>query len=112
MYIAMGMAFMKGGSAMFPTTGPNGGPPPEFMGWMFVGIGGAIIFFGWVFAALNCYSARSMQKRKRRVFSLVISGLNCMSFPFGTALGVFTFVVLLRQSVSDLYRNESRASYR
>jgi len=30
-------------------------------------------------------------------FSLVVAGLNCLQFPFGTVLGVFTFVVLLRE---------------
>jgi len=37
------------------------------------------------------------------MFSLIIAGINCVQFPFGTVLGVFTFVVLLRDSVRELY---------
>jgi hypothetical protein len=37
------------------------------------------------------------------MFSLVIAGVNCASFPLGTLLGVFTFIVLLRASVRSLY---------
>ena len=41
----------------------------------------------WTIAGLNLYSARSMQLRKRRIFSVVVAGINCMSFPLGTAAG-------------------------
>jgi hypothetical protein len=37
------------------------------------------------------------------MFSLVIAGLNCIQIPFGTALGVFTIIVLLRDSVREAY---------
>jgi hypothetical protein len=38
-----------------------------------------------------------------RLFSLIVAGFMCMFFPFGTALGVFTFIVLTRESVRRLY---------
>ena len=41
-------------------------------------------------------------RRTHRVFSLVVAALNCMNMPFGTMLGVFTIVVLLRDSVRTL----------
>jgi hypothetical protein len=37
------------------------------------------------------------------MFSLVVTGITCLSFPFGTALGVFTIIVLTRGSVRQLY---------
>ncbi|MCX6922874.1 MAG: hypothetical protein NT154_06635 [Verrucomicrobia bacterium] len=37
------------------------------------------------------------------MFSLMIGGLNCLQIPFGSALGVFTIIVLSRDSVRDLY---------
>ena len=43
-------------------------------------------------------------KRKNRVFSLVVAGLNCLNPPFGTALGIFTLIVLSRDSVQRIYR--------
>jgi hypothetical protein len=42
-------------------------------------------------------------KRKFRMFSLVVAGLDCVQIPFGTVLGVFTLVILLRDSVRDSY---------
>jgi hypothetical protein len=42
-------------------------------------------------------------KRRGRIFSLIVAGLNCLCFPFGTVLGVFTFVILLRDSVVEVY---------
>jgi hypothetical protein len=51
----------------------------------------------------NLFSGLWLRKRRNRIFSLVIAGLNCMQFPFGTALGVFTFIVLSRGSVREMY---------
>jgi hypothetical protein len=105
-YVFMGLMFVQGGSTMFPTTGPSGGPgaPPPAFGWIFIVMGVLFVLFFLTVGGLNLYSARCMQHRKHRVFSLVIAGINCMSFPLGTVLGVFTFMVLLRESVSRMYQ--------
>lgn len=55
----------------------------------------------------NFLSGWWIQRRTRRMFSLVVAGLNCLQFPFGTALGVFTFVVLQRDPVRDAYRRSA-----
>jgi hypothetical protein len=62
---------------------------------------GVFILLG---AILNFMSARYLGQRRRKVFSMVTAGVNCLSFPFGTVLGVFTFVVLSRPSVEASYR--------
>lgn len=54
-------------------------------------------------AVLNALSARFLALRKNRTFSLVVAGINCQQMPFGTILGVFTFIVLLRGSVRGSY---------
>jgi len=61
---------------------------------------GAIFLFGML---LNVLSAVFLWQRRRRVFSFVVGGLNCLQIPFGTALGVFTIIVLSRDSVRELY---------
>jgi hypothetical protein len=38
---------------------------------------------------------------------MVIAGINCLSFPFGTALGIFTLIVLSRESVQALYKSST-----
>lgn len=48
------------------------------------------------------------EEAKRKRATLIVSGLNCLQIPFGTVLGVFTLVVLLRDSVREAY--EARPS--
>ena len=38
---------------------------------------------------------------------MVIAGINCLHIPLGTLLGVFTLVVLGRESVRKLYLDAS-----
>lgn len=64
------------------------------------------IFFGAICVAaciLNVLSAMFLQQRKYRTFSLVIAAVDCFQIPFGTALGIFTIIVLLRDSVRQSY---------
>ncbi len=61
----------------------------------------AIVFL--VGMLLNLLSAFFIRRRQHRFFSLVVAGVNCLQVPFGTALGVCTFIVLLRESVQRQY---------
>lgn len=81
----------------------NQAPPPEtfFALFQYLYLGMAVMIV--VFAIGNALSARFIQTRRHRMFSCVIAGLDCLMFPFGTALGVFTFIVLLRESVVEAY---------
>jgi hypothetical protein len=56
---------------------------------------------------LTAMSGRYIQRRVNRLFSLIVAGFLCMFFPFGTALGVFTFIVLTRESVRRIYAEDS-----
>ena len=77
--------------------------PPEqifaMMKWFY--LAGA----AWFVASggLNVISGLGLRTRKGRTFSLVVAGINCLYIPLGTLLGVFTIVVLLRDSVRELY---------
>jgi len=73
--------------------------------------------FGWFFfmAGLVCFlvgqavsisvivSGRFIKKRVRYMFSFVLACLACVFVPFGTILGVFTIIVLSRESVKAKY---------
>lgn len=84
--------------------GSGDGPPPEqFVAFMQF----FIVLIGFLVLATmvgNLLSAIYLRRRRHRVFSLVIAGINCLQFPLGTALGIFTFIVLLRDSVRALYQ--------
>ena len=76
---------------------------PAMIAWVFIGVGALALVVGWVIAGLMIYSGLSIAARRRRVFSLVVAGVMCLSFPIGTALGVFTIIVLVRDSVRAKY---------
>jgi len=81
---------------------PNAPSPREAWNvfrWFYLIFGTFTIVAG----TANASSGWLIRNRRGRVFSLVVAGLNCMGLPFGTTLGVFTFVVLLRESVAELY---------
>lgn len=50
-----------------------------------------------VMAAMTIYSGLCIMRGKHRVYSMVVACLLCFSLPFGTALGVFTLIVLAMQ---------------
>ena len=106
----IGILFLMGHYAMFhalmenPQWGPGNknAPPAEFFAifkWFY------LIFGVWCLASgvLNVMSGVWIRARKNRMFSLVVSGLNCLHVPLGTVLGIFTIIVLLRDSVRELY---------
>jgi MFS family permease len=78
-------------------------PPPPFVAAMFRWMGWVMlaVFLGW--GALIALSGRWIARRKNRTASLVIAALCLLSFPLGTALGIFTFVVLLNEEVRQAY---------
>ena len=59
-------------------------------------------------AAVNLYSGLFLRKQTHRTFSLVVAGLDCLLIPWGTVLGVFTIVVLTRDSVIAGTRPKAR----
>src|SRR5262249_50607541 len=82
-------------------------PPKQFLDafiWFYLFMG-FILLLGLV---LNVLSGVFLRQRRHRMFSLVIAGLNCFQIPFGTALGVFTIIVLSRESVRELYSEGTR----
>lgn len=91
-----------------PAENQNGPPPEQFFAifkWFYLLMGLMIVTGG----LSNLVSGRFIQQRRHRVFSLIVAGLNCLCFPFGTVLGVFTFVVLLRESVAQVYEANTRS---
>ena len=92
----MGLAFATGA---FAETGTEARP----VGLVIMAIAGFVILAGWTFAALVAVAGRSLQKRQRYTFCLVMAGVECIFMPVGTVLGVFTIIVLVRDSVKQLF---------
>jgi hypothetical protein len=109
-----GLCFLAGHYAIMQAVfnDPNlfkdakGGPPPkEFFEVfkIFYVVGGAWFLIS---AVVNLMSGIYLRLRKNRMFSMVVAGFNCLHMPLGTVLGVFTFVVLGRGSVIELYERK------
>ena len=86
-----------------PSPKPANQGPPVFMFRIFAAVIGVIILLGWTFGALTIYAGRCVQKRKHRVFIMVMAGLNCALIPWGTLLGIATFIVLQSPAGRDQF---------
>jgi hypothetical protein len=98
-YFIMHTAFSN--PAMWKSQPPNM-PPKAFLDafiWFYLFMG-VLLLTGLV---LNVLSGMFLLQKRNRLFSLIIGGLNCLQIPFGTVLGVFTILVLSRDSVRQLY---------
>ena len=97
-HLAIGIAVVSG--RFSPE--PNDPAVATLMGWMFTGVAGAMIVAMWSLAVVLVWAGRCLQEKRRPTFCLVVAGLECLMMPFGTVLGVFTIIVLMRPSVRRL----------
>ena len=104
----MGLAFIGVGTfiASSPQIAQTNNPPPPWFGAIFAGLGALVFVSVEGMAALSFFTGRFLARRQHRTFCVVISALNCMSLPLGTALGVFTIIVLQRRSVKTLFAGD------
>lgn len=101
-HVVIGIMMVSGRIPMGKPSGPASMSPDQF-GWLFILMGGGFIVVAWTFAILLIYAGRCLSARQKRMFCFVIGCLSCAQFPLGTALGVFTILVLQRPSVKELF---------
>ena len=99
MHVIMGLLMVTGN---FFEGRPGFGPTP-FMGWMLVIMGTVFILLGWSLAVCILIAGRKLKRRKNRLFCMVVAGIECAFTPFGTVLGVFTLVILSKDSVKEIF---------
>jgi len=84
--------------------GPNNQePPPAFLGWIFIAVGVVFFLTGITMAICALIAGQCLFRRKAYSFALVIACVECLFIPFRTILGVFTIIVLSRESVKALF---------
>jgi hypothetical protein len=101
LYTTVGVIFIF--AARHGTAKPGEDLPPEFLGWIFAVLGALLFLIGIAMAICILIAGRSLALRKRYSFVLVMACIECLFIPFGTILGVFTIVVLSRESVRGLF---------
>jgi uncharacterized membrane protein YhaH (DUF805 family) len=103
-YVFIGIMMTKA----FPQASANASAqPPAFIGLVFACIGLAIFLCMIAMAAAKFRVARCIKRRRSRIFCMVVAGISCLEIPYGTFLGILTFVVLERASVARLFGSET-----
>lgn len=98
-HLAIGIAMVLGKFS----GGEN--PPPPAIGWIFIALAAAFMLVGWTLAAVLVVAGRRIRARRSRDFCFVVACVECIFMPFGTVLGIFTIIVLNKDSVKALFRD-------
>mgnify|MGYP001155949549 CR=1 FL=1 len=78
---------------------------PMAIGWFFVGIASLFILVGLAGSICVILAGRYLMQHRHHTFCLVIAAIQCLFMPLGTILGVFTIVVLMKQSVKNSFQS-------
>jgi hypothetical protein len=98
-HLAIGLAMLLA-PAEFKSRGEA---PPAFIAWLMIIFASVFIALGWALAGCVIAAGRFLVARKHYMFCLIMAGIECILIPFGTVLGVFTIVVLMKESVQRLF---------
>jgi hypothetical protein len=106
LYLGMGLLMQTAISAMPASAGAHNQPPPAAFFWIF-GIFGFLMFaFSVAIAALQFRTAWCLKRRRGKMLCTISAAISCLFIPYGTLLGVFSFIVLGRKSVVALFEGE------
>jgi hypothetical protein len=79
---------------------------PQVMGWLFIGGASLFIVLGWSYSIGMVIAGLRLRQRRAYIYCIIMAALSCASVPFGTCLGVFTIIVLVRPSVKQLFEKQ------
>lgn len=110
-HLTMGIMFLSGAIPEPPNQPDQPDFPVKIFGLMFTIIPLIFIIGGWALAICTFIAGRKLAKQQSYIFCMVIAGILCTFMPFGTALGVFTIIVLMRDSVKELFKRQDFSQY-
>ena len=97
-HLAMGIAIVTG-----RMSDASDEPTAMAMGWFFIVMAVGAIAVGMSFAVCLILAGRFLTQRVHYTFCFIIAALACAFVPFGTILGVFTIIVLVRPGVKEMF---------
>jgi len=103
LHLILGIAVLSGA---IPER-PNQADFPPVVAWIFIVVACVIVLAGWTFSAAIVLAGRSLVRHQYYTFCLVVAAIECLFMPFGTVLGVFTIVVLVRPTVKQLFEQQA-----
>lgn len=98
-----------GSALMFMPTNSDGSSPPDSLGFLFMAIGLVGFILVAAFGGLQIKAGFWIRARTHRVTIIVLAAITCLGVPFGTLLGVLTFLALARPSVVALFEGSPAA---
>jgi hypothetical protein len=99
-HLAIGLSFILGVHGRFGQTGEI---PPAFFGWIFFLAGLVAFLVAQAVSISVIVSGHFLKQRKNYMFTFILACVACMFVPLGTVLGIFTIMVLSRDSVKKIY---------
>jgi hypothetical protein len=106
MYMFMAVVMHGAFSAIAASANSSDQIPPPEMAWIFGFVGFAMFVFLISLAALKFRAAWCLKRRRSHTLCMVAAGISCIGIPYGTLLGVYTFIVLGRASVKQCFDAE------
>ncbi len=100
MYVMMGLMFLR---LPMDSGSTYSGDMDTEVASLFVGIGLGFMAVFITLAVLKWMTADRLRDRRSLAFCQVIAALTCLEIPYGTALGVLTFIAIGRASVRGLF---------
>ena len=101
LYTTVGAVFIF--AARHGTAKPGEDLPPEFLGWIFAVVGLLLFLLGIAMTICILLAGRCLARNQHYTFALVMACIECLFIPFGTILGIFTIIALLREPVKGLF---------
>lgn len=77
--------------------------PARLFGLLFTIIPAIIILCGFIVSTLIVIAGKRLASHRSHTFCLVVAGIECLIMPFGTILGVFTILTLLKPEARQLF---------
>jgi hypothetical protein len=78
----------------------------EWMGWFFILLASGFMAAGFAFAICLALAGRHLSRHRHYRYCLVMGAVACLFMPLGTVLGVFTILVLMKDSVRAMFSGE------
>ncbi len=84
--------------------------PPAF-GSIFLVVGIIVMIILWALGGIAVYSGKCIRERRNWTLVMVSACLNCLHMPLGTALGVYTIIVINKPSVRAQFDRQLQVPY-
>ncbi|MEX0655574.1 MAG: hypothetical protein WD534_14705 [Phycisphaeraceae bacterium] len=100
-YLVMGLAMLFAGDEFKDANTGEPMPREAQLAFGFVLTLLPLIFMiaGWTLGGLLIAAGRFLQEQRRWLFCMIVAAASCLFMPLGTVLGVFTIIVLNRDTV-------------